>query len=296
MHIQTLAEQFYDYSIYIKGYSKETIRSYRGAINFFCKSLEIYDINQVTEAKVRQFFMNGRINRKWKPATFLGYHKSLIVFFRFAVEKGHLTKNHIEDIETPKLEKALPKRISIQDAQKLLEYTLNYPKWDDFIRYRNHAIFATFLYAGLRKSELFKLTLHDVDLDNLTIYIRRAKGGKDRIIPMSHDLAHSLRRYLGERKKLDKTCPNFFASSHKNTGYTDSGLRRVVRTLKDVSKIEFTIHRLRHTFATMMIEGGCDIYSLSKIMGHSDITTTTIYLSATPEHLRGQLLKHPLNK
>ena len=71
-------------------------------------------------------------------------------------------------------------------------------------------------------------------------------------------------------------------------------MKRFVRTLKDITHIEFTIHRLRHTFATLMIEGGCDIFSLSK-MGHSDITTTTIYLSTTAEHLREQIFKHPLN-
>jgi site-specific recombinase XerD len=61
------------------------------------------------------------------------------------------------------------------------------------------------------------------------------------------------------------------------------------------SKIKFTIHKLRHTFATLMLEGGCDIYSLSKMMGHTDIKTTTIYLAASAEHLRGQMMKHPLN-
>ena len=64
--------------------------------------------------------------------------------------------------------------------------------------------------------------------------------------------------------------------------------------IKSTSGVKFTIHGLRHTFATLMIEGGCDIYSLSKMMGHSDIKTTTIYLSASVEHLRDQMKKHPL--
>ena len=295
MDIQILAEQFYDYSTYIKGYSKTTIRSYRSSIKFFCSTLDITTTSEITEDNVRQFFMNGRINRKWKPATFVTYHKSLIGFFRYCTEKGYIPKNYIKEIETPKLKKSLPKRISNEDAQTLLEVTYNYPHKYHFLRYRNHAIFATFLYAGLRKGELFNLKLSDVDIENLTIFIRYGKGGKDRIIPMSQTLALSLRRYLKERTRLKKTCPHFFTSLNRNKGFTDSGLRRVVRTLKDVTHIDFTIHRLRHTFATLMIEGGCDIYSLSKMMGHSDITTTTIYLSATAEHLRGQIFKHPLN-
>lgn len=295
MDIQTLTEQFCDYSIYIKGYSKSTIRSYKSAIKFFSKSLAITELNEITEHNTRQFFIDGRVDRNWKPATFLTYHKSLIVFFRYAVEKGYLAYNYIEAIETPKLNKSLPKKISTENAQKLLEVVLNYPHKNDFIRYRNHAIFCTFLYAGLRKSEVFNLGLTDIDLDNLTLLVRQGKGAKDRFIPISHTLAISLRKYLKERNKLGKTCPIFFTSYNRNMGYTDSGLRRFVREIKIVSKIDFTIHRLRHTFATLMLEGGCDIYSLSKMMGHSDIKTTTIYLSTTAEHLRGQMLKHPLN-
>jgi len=295
MDIEILAEQFYDYSSYIKGYSKHTIRSYRSAIKFFCRSLGITKVEEITGENVRRFFINGRINRNWKPSTFMTYHKSLVVFFRFCTEKGYLAVNYIDDIETPKIPKSLPKKISNENALKLLEIIINYPYPNDFLRYRNHAIFSTFLYAGLRKSELFNLKLNDVDIDNFTIYVNKGKGSKDRIIPMSHTLAQSLKRYLNERKKLNKTCPEFFTSYGLNQGYTDSGLKRVVRKLKDISKIEFTIHRLRHTFATLMVEGGCDIYSLSKMMGHSDITTTTIYLSTTAEHLRGQMLKHPLN-
>ena len=65
--------------------------------------------------------------------------------------------------------------------------------------------------------------------------------------------------------------------------------------MRDASRLKFTIHKLRHTFATLMLEGGVDIYSLSKMMGHSDIKTTTIYLSASAELLRSQMTKHPLN-
>jgi len=131
--------------------------------------------------------------------------------------------------------------------------------------------------------------------DLVCIFVRLGKGNKDRIIPMSFTLAQSLNRYLVERRKQQKTCPEFFTSSNRNIGFTSSGLKLLVNQLKKASGLEFTIHKLRHTFATLMLEGGCDIYSLSKMMGHSDIKTTTIYLSASAEHLRSQVVKHPLN-
>ncbi len=203
--------------------------------------------------------------------------------------------NPVEDIEIPKLEKQLPKNLTKQDALKLIEVAYNYPYDYKFLRYRNHAIFSTLLFAGLRKKELLHLKLTDVDIDNLTIFVRQGKGSKDRIIPISYTLAQSLKKYLEERKRLNKTCSEFFCSLNHNMRYTDSGLKRLVVQMKKASKVNFTVHKLRHTFATLMLEGGCDIFSLSKMMGHSDIKTTTIYLSASAEHLRGQIGKHPLN-
>jgi site-specific recombinase XerD len=94
---------------------------------------------------------------------------------------------------------------------------------------------------------------------------------------------------------MNKTNPEFFSSIRGNVGFTGNGLKKLVDKIRDSSKIFFTVHKLRHTFATLMLEGGCDIYSLSKMMGHSDIKTTTIYLSASVEHLRSQITKHPLN-
>lgn len=135
----------------------------------------------------------------------------------------------------------------------------------------------------------------DIDVDNLSLFINKGKGSKDRIIPISITLSIILKRYLNERQRLNKTCPEFFTSFDRNTGLTEINLKRLTEKIKLASGIKFTIHKLRHTFATLMLEGGCDIYSFSKMMGHSDIKTTTIYLSATVEHLRSQMTKHPLN-
>lgn len=296
MDIDILAMKFYDYSSYIRGYSKATIKRYRHVINFYRKHEMVNKIEEVTEENVRHMFFDGRTNRGWKPNTFICFHKSLMVFFRYCVDNGYMQKNPIEQIEIPKLEKKLPPKLTKQDTMRLLEIVYNYPYDYKFLRYRNHAIFSMFVFAGLRKKELLNLKITDVDLENLTIFINQGKGNKDRIVPISYTLAQSLRRYLEERKRLNKTCPEFFASLNRNLGFTESGLKRLVEKMAEVSKTKFTIHKLRHTFATLMLEGGCDIYSLSRMMGHSDIKTTTIYLYASAEHLRGEMTKHPLNE
>ena len=295
MDIEILAQKFYDHSLFIRGYSKDTIRRYRYVIGFYCRFSGISRIDQVSDTNVRGLFFHGRSERHWKPNTFICFHKTLTVFFRWCVEQKYIGNNPLEDIEIPKLEKRLPPKLTRQETMRLLEIVNNYPYDYKFLRYRNHAIFSTFVFAGLRRKELLKLRLTDIDIENLTIFVNQGKGSKDRVIPMGYPLAQSLRKYLEERKRLNKSCPELFASLNRNVGFTENGLKPLVLKLRKVSGIHFTVHKLRHTFATLMLEGGCDIFSLSRMMGHEDIKTTTIYLSASAEHLRAQMSKHPLN-
>lgn len=295
MKIKILAQQFYDYSQFIRGYSKDTIRRYRQVINFYCALAGIEEIEEVNNDNVRNLFFYGRTQRKWSANTFICYHKSLGVFFRWCIQEGKMKDNPTKDIEIPKLEKRLPPKLTKQEAMRLLEVVYNFPYKYHFLRYRNYAIFSTFLFAGLRKKELLKLKYTDVDLENLSIFINQGKGSKDRVVPICAKLADCLERYLKERKRLKRTCPEFFTSLNRNIGFTETGIKRLVESIKKASDIKFSIHKLRHTFATLMLEGGCDIYSLSRILGHNDIKTTTIYLAASAEHLRSQMTKHPLN-
>lgn len=295
MDIDILSQKFCDYSSSIRGYSKHTIRRYRNVIKSYCQFANIGAINQVNDENVRALFYHGRTERNWSVNTFIVYHKTLLVFFRWCITQGYMQKNPITDVEKPKMEKRLPLKLNKQASLRLLEVVYNYPYEYKFLRYRNHAIFATFIFTGLRKQELLNLKYTDIDTDNLTIFVKQGKGNKDRIVPMSYTLAQSLKKYQDERKRLNKTNPEFFSSLRGNVGFTDNGLKKLVDQVRKSSGVSFTVHKLRHTFATLMLEGGCDIYSLSKMMGHSDIKTTTIYLSASAEHLRGQMVKHPLN-
>lgn len=296
MEIQTLLEEFCEYSFAIRGHSKNTTHRYKCNMRSFCSFAGVTRLEQITPSVVRNFLYTGRTQRDWSVHTFLAYQTTLKVFFRWCRSLGYSKNDPAADIEKPKIPQTLPKGIAMRDAMRLLEIVYNYPYDYSFLRYRNHAIFSTFIFAGLRKSELLSLRLTDIDLENGTIFIRKGKGGKDRMVPICSALTQTLKRYLVERKRLNKTCPELFASLNKNSGYTDSGLKRLVVKMSSATGITFSLHGLRHTFATLMIEGGCDIYSLSKMMGHSDIKTTTIYLSASSEHLRTQITKHPLNQ
>lgn len=295
MRIDTLCDQFCDYSTFIRGYSPDTIRRYRMTIGLLCSRTHVCEIGECTEERIREFFYRGRVERKWASNSYITFLKSLAVFFRWCVEHEHLASNPTDGIEVPKVPKRLPPRLAKQEALRLLEIVHNYPWPYTYQRHRNFAILATFLHAGLRKSELLRLQVVDVDLQNLSIFIRQGKGSKDRVVPMSATLAGILRRYLEDRARLGKTCPEVFTSLNRDMGLTNEGLKRLVVAARLMTGLTFHVHTLRHTFATLMLEGGCDIFSLSKMMGHSDIKTTTIYLAASATHLRAQMVKHPLN-
>lgn len=294
MEIMSLVHRFCDYCQYMKGYKAQTVKRYKNVMRLFTDNCNVQSIDEITDEHVKMFFLEGRTGRGWSTNTFVTYHKTFMVFFRWCVEQGHMQTNFAKDLKLPKIEKKLPPKLTRQEAMRLLEVVYNYPYKYKFLRYRNHAIFSMFILAGLRRGELLGLNLTDIDLENRSIFVRQGKGSKDRIVPMTLALVQSLERYLADRKRLNKTCPEFFTSLNRNKGFTEIGLRRLVVKMCDASGIAFYPHKLRHTFATLMLEGGCDIYSLSKMMGHADIKTTTIYLAASVEHLRSEIGKHPL--
>ena len=295
MDIRVLGEQYYSYGNYLRGFSPHTIRRYKNCLDLFQRETGVIEVDQVTPEIIRTWFYKGRTVRGWSAITFLTYYRTLLTFFKWCIRERYITNNPVADLDCPRKEKKLPRRLTKQEALRLLEVVNNYPYRHPYLRFRNHALFATFIFAGLRRQEAVNLKLTDVDVVNRSIFVHLGKGSKDRVIPMNETLRKIFMRYLQEHRRLKKTCPEFFASYPQNRGFAEEGIRLLVENIRKASNIRFTAHMLRHTFATLMIEGGCDIYSLSKMMGHTDISTTTIYLAASVEHLRAQICKHPMS-
>jgi site-specific recombinase XerD len=273
-----------------------TIKWYKEAINQFLRFYDgqINEISQITTEKVRNWFYTKRSRGEWTADTLLGRYKALKVFFKWCVENNYLKENPVLPIQKPRLEQKLPKSVSKQEAQTIIEYAFNLPAKYKHTRYRNRAMLATLIYTGLRLNEMLNLKLHEVDMENRTILVKGGKGGKDRILPISSKLQEYLSRYLEDRKRLSRESIYFFTTLRSDKPVTNSGTKRIITAIKKGTGINFSAHKLRHTFATLMLEGGCDLFSLQKMLGHSDIKTTTIYLSTSVTMLQEQIGKHPL--
>lgn len=294
MHIKILLHEFTHYSHFTKGLTKSTTKRYKQNIEYFLRYSKIKTIDEVTLEAVEDFFKHGRTIKNWSANTFVVYYNSLSAFFKWCVDNSYLEINYAEAIQTPKIRTKLRKKLSQVESQRIIDTTKNYPFPSRFLSTRNTAILVLFLYTGIRKCELFALQLHDVDLESQTLSIRTSKREGYRTIPIPLKLNRILHEYLIERQKSKRTCPEFFCSFNRNMGLTESGLKRVIQKIVRASGIHFSTHILRHSFATMMLEGGCDLFSLSRMMGHKNINTTCIYLASTKNHLHKQMMCHPL--
>ena len=294
-NLTDLHHRFCQHSLAFKGNTPRTIYWFQTDFRMFLKFNPIEELDQLTKEVIEDWILYGKLERNWKPQTIKPRIQSMKLFLEWCVLQEYIEENPCKNIPIPKLPKLLPKHLTADQAHTLMDWVRNFPYDYKFDKFRSIAIIATFIYTGVRKAELENLKFEDIDIDNKMLCVRQGKCSKDRIIPLHNNLIIHLEQYLKERKRLKKTCPYFFTSMRQDSRMGDKVINRLVSKIKTKSKIKFYPHLLRHTFATLMLEGGCNLYSLSKMMGHSDIKTTTIYLGVTETHLKEQITKHPLD-
>jgi site-specific recombinase XerD len=289
-----LHQQYRQYRIAFDGLSKNTLRSEFYVIKQFFEVLEIQHLNEVSKSNIELYILQMQSKRSWTKNTVRNNLQALDNFFRFCFEKGFISENPAKDIRKPKLSKQLPKALSEEDAMKLLEWTYVADFRYEFNRIRARAILATFLFTGIRKSELVMLKNSDIQFSDKTLRVENGKGGKDRIIPLNERLIQILLEYKEFREKLGKKSLYFFTTLREDKRISPTTIKRLFEKIKASLGIRIYPHMLRHTFGTLMAQGECSIYALSKMMGHADIKTTMIYLLVTVGDLKQQIVKHPL--
>ncbi len=293
--IRQLLARYLQHCEVIRNYSPYTIHAYKVNWEFFLSENIVEYPSQLSRQLFEDWFFKGRLERKWSSTTFRSYLKYFNMVLKWMVSEGHIEENYVENLEKPKMEQRIPRTLTHAEAILVLDTAFHKKYAYTYEKYRNRAIVGIMLLAGLRRKEVMQLKMSDVDLKNKSIFIRQGKGAKDRVVPINTRLINILEEYIKDRRRLNKQCIYVFTAIQKDQPIGSRCLNNLMSSLRKKTKLDFSAHTLRHAFARLMLEGGVDIYTLSKIMGHSKITTTTIYLSCSVQQMTKAAEMHSLN-
>ena len=276
-----ILKKYYTYLITVKFLKRETtINSY---ILDIYKYLEFVNKNyHRTKNDDIYKYLKELEDKKYSIYSVVRKISAIKSFYNFLNEE-EIYKINI-DIERPKFYRKLPKVLTIDEVDRLLDIELNTP-----FDYRNKAMLELMYATGLRVSELISLTPLNIDLDKRIVRCY-GKGNKERIVPMGETACKYLKIYLEEyRDKLVKKnlCDNLFLNNHGKK-ITRQGFFKNLKIIANKQDItdEITPHMLRHSFATHLLNNGADLRSIQLMLGHENISTTGIYTNVGTEKIK----------
>ncbi|MEJ9211348.1 site-specific tyrosine recombinase XerD [Bacillus smithii] len=290
-------QDFLHFLIVEKGLAKNTIVSYERDLKSYLHYLQtveqITDVNQITRIHIIQFL--NHLRKEGKSAKTLARHvASLRAFHQFLLREKVADQDPSVHIESPHLERSLPKVLTLSEVEALLEA----PDRSKPSGLRDAAMLELLYATGIRVSELVNLNLDDL---HLTMGFLRCigKGNKERIIPVGKTALHVMEQYLqygrpNMQSKKYRTDALFL--NHHGNRLTRQGFWKILKGLAKKANIEkeLTPHTLRHSFATHLLENGADLRAVQEMLGHADISTTQIYTHVTKTRLREVYSKfHP---
>jgi integrase/recombinase XerD len=287
-----LTELVLDYLAYLeleRGLSRNTLEAYRSDLQQYGAFLDRAGLDPlaVTTADLRAFVseVQSANGSGAAPATVQRKVACLRSFYRHLRREHILEQDPTADLRGPRLGARLPKVLSRDEVQALL----GQPKGTSPVALRDRALLETMYACGLRASEAIALERSQVDLD-AGIVCTRGKGSKERIVPIGSVALRSLRQYLDKgRPRLVglRDEPRVFVNA-RGQALSRQGLYKIIQRHARAAGLErkMSPHTLRHTFATHLLAGGCDLRSLQEMLGHADIGTTQIYTHLSPERLR----------
>lgn len=273
-----------DYVIFLKTEKKlgdASIESYKLDLRSFNDYIK-KDLKNITTEEILQYL--NLLRKDLKPKSINRHISALKGFYNYLVDEKHIKSSPLENISVLKTQKNLPKYLTINEVDQLLNFPLN-----TAFDYRNKAMLEVMYATGLRVSELVSLEYSNVDLYNSVIRVK-GKGKKERIVPIGETASYYLKKYVEEyRNKLiiKENYNELFLNNHGKP-ISRNGFNFILENIRIKTKIEkeLTPHVLRHSFATHLLEGGADVRSIQEMLGHENISTTNIYTHVVDEILR----------
>ena len=286
-------KDFLTYLTVEKGLSRNTIASYRFDLRKFHDFLSSKEMSFVSFAKADLIdFIERLRGEDYNVSSICRFLSSIKGLCRYLLIENVIKEDPSENLQSPKKWERLPKALSVSEVNSFLDLSASSNLSDPTI-IRDHVMFELLYSSGLRVSELISLKLEDINLEAGFLRVL-GKGSKERIVPLHLRAAERVKKYIS-RQRLEilgkKRSPYLFIT--KRGGPMTR--QRFWQTTKGLGKklgIELSPHTMRHSFATHLLEGGADLRSLQKMLGHADISTTQIYTKVTADRLKQVYSKH----
>lgn len=297
--LDTLVNKYLDKLRYEKRSSEHTIDSYQRVLKKTLEilSLEFPDIKDWQEVNLevmrviqRQFNYNERVEKLNNNSVAHDLY-ALSSFFKFLIKLGEINDNPVDLIKAPKVKRHLPKILTLNEVNQLLDNQEIVKKQD----VRDLAIAELLFSSGLRVSELVNLTLKDLDENTHEVRVL-GKGNRQRLVPVSQTAIDRINDYLKVRDEFVPQDDSLFLNRFGRkltTRAVEQNLEKL--SLKAGLSTHLNPHKLRHSFATELLQGGADLRVVQEMLGHSSLAATQVYTHLDFEHLKEVYAKaHPL--
>lgn len=272
-------EQFSDSLKVERDVSPHTVKAYTEDLKEFL-SFTDKKPQDIDNLDIRGFLASLHY-RKLKKSSIARKLATIRAFFKYLHREGYVKKNPAKLVSSPKIQKSLPKFLTIDEAFALMDA----PKGDTFQATRDKAILELLYSSGLRVSELTTLDINDFDIKESLVRVK-GKGKKERIIPIGSKAIEAIKNYLPERILLKKKSVALFLNN-RGGRLTQRSIRRIVNKYGRMIALKgyLSPHALRHTFATHLLHDGADLRSIQELLGHSSLSTTQKYTHVDIAHL-----------
>ncbi|MBI5196276.1 MAG: tyrosine recombinase XerC [Nitrospirae bacterium] len=259
--------------------SIHTLRAYNKDLEEFFSFMDKKP-QEIDNLDIRSF-LASLYSRKLKKTSIARKLATIRSFFKFLNREGIVKKNPAKLVSSPKVPKALPKFLTIDEVFSLVDA----PKGETFSMSRDKAILELLYSSGLRVSELTTLDMNDFDMKEFLLRVK-GKGKKERIVPIGSKAVDALKNYLPERIAIKKKSQALFLNN-RGERLTDRSVRRIVVKYSRMVALKNHLgpHALRHTCATHMLHGGADLRTIQELLGHSSLSTTQKYTHVDIAHI-----------
>ncbi|OCA85452.1 tyrosine recombinase XerC [Bacillus sp. FJAT-27225] len=293
-NVNVCLKLFLEYLQIEKNYSQYTIGDYQDIVMEFFDMMAEQGIKEVADVRYHdaRLFLTRLFDKKQSRKTIAKKISCLRSFYKFLVREKIVEENPFTLVILPKGEKRLPEFFYENELEILFQEC----KTDTPLGQRNAALLELLYATGIRVSECCSITLKDIDFFLSTILVK-GKGSKERYVPFGSKASEALKLYLEDgRKKLLNGKPNqeVLFINHRGGPLTARGVRTILDGMIEKSSLTGKIHphKLRHSFATHLLNNGADMRTVQELLGHSFLSSTQIYTHVTSEKLKKIYMSH----